>query len=245
MNPEEIQKSDKLKLSVKGRRPRPASKSRAKKLPPKPFKKTTSPWEKYKTLVVVNVVFLALVTIVLWRVSVREVQQLVELPTPPDIEAITSTSSPSRLIIPSIQVDSAVQLVGKTKGGKMAVPNNFTDVGWYKLGFFPGTEGNAVIAGHLDDGKGAPAVFGSLNKLEIGDHVYVVNKKGQKLDFLVTGMSLYDYDNAPLESIFGTSSKAHLNLITCDGVWDATKKVYDKRLIVFTDFVGLEEGASP
>ena len=45
--------------------------------------------------------------------------------------------------------------------------------------------------------------------------------------------------NAPLQMIFGTSSKAHLNLITCDGVWDPAKKIYDKRLIVYTELSGV------
>lgn len=36
--------------------------------------------------------------------------------------------------------------------------------------------------------------------------------------------------------IFGSNDgKAHLNLITCEGIWDATKKSYSKRIVVFTD----------
>lgn len=196
----------------------------------------------FKKLLAVNAIFFALVAFSLWQVNVRDAERNVELPTPPEVEAMISTASPVKLIIPSISVDAEIERVGKTSAGKMAVPTNFTDVGWYKHGAFPGTVGNAVIAGHLDNGKGTPAVMNDLSELKIGDNVYVTNKDGQKLNFQVTGMSLYDYNDAPLDMIFGSSTKAHLNLITCDGVWDQSKKNYDKRLVVFTDFVGIVDG---
>ncbi len=196
----------------------------------------------YKKLLAVNAIFFALVAFSLWRLNGNDVTQNAELPTPPEIAGIVSTTSPVKLIIPTISVDAEIQRVGKTSAGKMAVPTNFVDVGWYKYGHFPGTVGNAVIAGHLDNGKGNPAVMNDLSELRIGDKVYVTNKEGQTLQFVVTGMSLYDYNDAPLDMIFGSSTKAHLNLITCDGVWDQSKKNYDKRLVVFTDFVGIVDG---
>lgn len=196
----------------------------------------------YKKLFAVNAIFFALVAYSLWQSHEREAVRIAELPTPPEVAGTVSTTSPVKLIIPAIQVDAEIQRVGKTSAGKMAVPTNFVDVGWYKYGYFPGTVGNAVIAGHLDNGKGNPAVMNDLSQLRIGDKVYVTNKEGQTLQFSVTGMSLYDYNNAPLDMIFGSSTKAHLNLITCDGVWDQSKKNYDKRLVVFTDFVGIVDG---
>lgn len=208
----------------------------------KPNKKKTS-YEPhvYTKLVILNVVFLCVIGLVLWKVQSKEAR-LVELPLVPEVASpITSSSTPVRFMVPLIGLDAKIQQVGKTAKGKMAVPNNFTDVGWYKLGYYPGTEGNAVIAGHLDDGKGDPAVLGDLNKLKIGDMVYVLNNEGKKLEFKVTGMSLYDYNNAPLELIFGASTGAHLNIITCDGIWIPEKKIYDKRLVVFTDFMGIVE----
>lgn len=30
---------------------------------------------------------------------------------------------------------------------------------------------------------------------------------------------------------------SHLNLITCDGVWDGVEKSYSKRLVIFADIV--------
>src|ERR1035437_2691860 len=203
-------------------------------------------FEQYRKLIVVNAVFLILVGLVVWRISAND-QALVQgdMPIPPNVVVLTSSSSPVRLQIPSIGLDAHVQLVGKARSGNMAVPNNFTDVGWYRLGFYPGTAGNAVMAGHLDHGGGNhPAVFADLDKLSIGDLVYVLNEKGDKLQFKVIGTSLYDYNNAPLEQIFGSSTMSHLNLITCDGIWDSAKKIYNKRLVVFTELAGVVKPAS-
>ena len=195
--------------------------------------------EMYVRLLIVNVLFFAIVGVVIWNVHRNQAAQEASLPFAPATANVTSTSTstPVRLIIPSIGVNAKVQLVGKTKSGNMAVPNNFTDVGWYRLGYYPGTIGNAVIAGHLDNGPKVPAVFWHLADLKIGDDVQVKTEAGNVLHFRVVAESLYDYNNAPLGFIFGTSTASHLNLITCDGVWDPAKRLYDKRLIVFTDFV--------
>ena len=192
---------------------------------------------KYRVLILINIVFIGFITLVAWKLESKvEHVRVPELPIPPEIQVKTAGASttPVRFLIPTIGVDANVQLVGLTKTKNMGVPDNFSDVGWYRLGFAPGVLGNAVIAGHLDNGKGKPAVMENLNKLKINDDVYVINKGGEKLQFKVIGVALYDYVNPPVSGIFGASSEARLNLITCDGIWDTVKKVYDKRLVVFT-----------
>ncbi len=239
----EIQSDEVVAQSVikKSRKPSKPRKPRVQIVPMAPAEspklvQKTSVIAKYRSLILLNGIFLMIVLFVFWKLSSSQKPDVL-LPIPPIVEALTTTASstPAELIIPSIGLSSHVQLVGKTVKGNMAVPNNFTDVGWYRLGFYPGSFGNSVIAGHLDNGKGTPAVFAHLRDLKIGDQVQVLNKGGDILTFSVTGTALYDYTNAPLSMIFGTSSKAHLNLITCDGVWDSAKKIYDKRLIVYTE----------
>lgn len=199
----------------------------------------------YRRLLLINILFFIIVGVVVWNINVRYKDETASLPVPPDLSGINSTSTPSRLSIPSIHVNALVQMVGITKSGNMAVPTNYTDVGWYDRGYYPGTPGNAVIAGHLDNGPSVPAVFWHLGDMKIGDEVDVVNAAGQTLVFKVTGESLYSPSNAPLQLIFGSSTEAHLNLITCDGVWDEATHMYDKRLIVFTDFQGFATSSNP
>ena len=149
------------------------------------------------------------------------------------------TSKPVRLRIPAIGVDAAVQSVGLSwrNDGTMAVPSNFTDVAWYNKGPNPGMPGSAVLAGHFD-GKDVPqAVFFHLGDLKRDDLVEVTDEDGKKVQFRVIEVKTYDY-NAETTDIFASDgSKTRLNLITCGGNWDKTKKTYDKRVVVFTEKV--------
>lgn len=149
-------------------------------------------------------------------------------------KAVTASKADRRLSIPSLGVDAAIQTVGLTREGNMAVPSNNTDVNWLKQGPWPGNPGNAVLDGHLNGGPNVPAVFQNLQKLKPGDYVYVIDK-GKQLRFKVTGSQAYYDSQAPLDKIFGGTSGSHLNLITCSGNWDKTKKDYNKRLVVFSE----------
>lgn len=142
---------------------------------------------------------------------------------------------PLRLRIPSINVDAHVEYVGANSAGVMNVPGNTYDVGWYNLGPRPGERGSAVMAGHLDGKLGEKAVFTNLDKLKPGDKIYIDNDRGITTTFMVTGNRIYNPGYA--DDVFGSNDGSHLNLITCDGVWDGDKKSYSKRLVVFTDMV--------
>ncbi len=141
---------------------------------------------------------------------------------------------PVRLIIPSINVDADVENVGLTPQGAMEVPTNTIDVGWYKLGSLPGETGSAVISGHFDGREGNSGVFNNLNKLKPGDKIYVLNDQGTTTTFVVRESRTYNPGYAD-EVFFPNDQGIHLNLVTCDGVWDKNKKSYSKRLVVFAD----------
>ncbi len=144
-----------------------------------------------------------------------------------------SPTYPSRLKIPSINVDAHVQNVGITAKGSMAVPTNFTDVGWFRNGVVPGAVGTAVIDGHLNDGLGLDGVFGHLSDLNIGDEIDVVSVGGQTLHFKVTNTTEYAIDDPTAAGkIFAASSVPTIRLITCDGDWLSDQKVYNKRFVV-------------
>lgn len=144
-------------------------------------------------------------------------------------------TTPARLKIPSINVDSAIENVGLTPKGAMDVPSKTSDVGWYSFGVRPGERGSAVIAGHLDGLNGEKAVFANLDKLKEGDKIYVQDGNGKIITFVVRKSRTYDLGHA--DDAFSPSENAHLNLITCDGVWDEVRKGYSKRLVVFADLV--------
>ena len=142
---------------------------------------------------------------------------------------------PSRLMIPAINVDAAIESVGLTSQGAMAVPAGPADAAWFDLGPRPGESGSAVIAGHEGWKDNIKAVFDDLYKLQKGDKIYVEDEQGATTTFVVSGMQTYD-QNGDASGIFSsTDGKAHLNLITCEGTWNAAENSYSNRLVVFTD----------
>lgn len=143
---------------------------------------------------------------------------------------------PVLLRIPKINVDAPIIPVGIAKDGSMEAPSGPKDVGWFKLGSRPGDNGSAVIDGHYGYWKsGVGSVFDDLDKLRKGDEVYVEDERGMTATFVVQKIMIYDPSD-DTSSLFNSSDgKSHLNLITCEGIWDNTQKTYSNRLVIFTD----------
>ena len=140
----------------------------------------------------------------------------------------------TRLKIPSIKVDAPVEYVGLTSDGAMDVPKDAVNVGWFNLGRRPGENGSAVIAGHFGTINNVPQVFNNLHKLRKDDKIYIEDDKGVNIIFVVREIQRYGKDDDS-SGIFGSSDgKAHLNLITCAGVWNKAEKTFSERLVVFT-----------
>lgn len=158
----------------------------------------------------------------------------VENITVPKIEASRS-QLPIRIAIPVLNVDSLVEYVGVTDGGEMDVPKGPTNTAWFNLGPRPGEEGSAVISGHFGWKNGISAVFDNLHKLKTGDKIYTTDDKGIATAFVVREIRSYD-QNADASYVFGSNDgKAHLNLVTCQGIWNKKLKSYSNRLVVFAD----------
>jgi LPXTG-site transpeptidase (sortase) family protein len=150
-------------------------------------------------------------------------------------QEFSSSTLPVRLLIPKIKVDAAVEYLGLTSSGAMDVPKGPSDVAWFDLGPRPGEIGDAVIAGHYGWKDNIPASFDNLSKLKIGDEIYVEDYSGATTTFIVKEIGNFD-KNADSANVFDSSDgKAHLNLVTCEGIWNAAEKSYSDRLVVFTD----------
>lgn len=144
---------------------------------------------------------------------------------------------PVRLKIPRIKVNAAIRYVGITKDGSMGVPKLARDTAWYMLGPKPGEKGSAVIAGHINWLYGATGVFANLSSLKVGDLLTVQDEFGTSTTFVVREKRMYGLKEDASDVFLSHDGKAHLNLVTCSGVWDRIIKKYTKRLVVFTDKV--------
>jgi LPXTG-site transpeptidase (sortase) family protein len=142
---------------------------------------------------------------------------------------------PIRLMIPEINVNAVIESVGLTLDGAVGVPVKPSGAAWFDLGPRPGEVGSSVIVGHSGWWNNVPAVFDDLKKLNIGDKIYVEDENGATVIFVVREIRhLASKADAPgaFESSDGIS---HLNLITCEGVWNSLTQNYSGRLLVFAD----------
>jgi LPXTG-site transpeptidase (sortase) family protein len=139
---------------------------------------------------------------------------------------------PVRVEIPAIGINSKILLMGKDKDGNMDVPSGKSnDVGWYKYGTLPGNIGSAVLDAHVF------AAFKNLNKLEVGDEIFVFSSNGQKLRFVVEEEKTYKLGNLSPQTLFFQNDARRLHLITCAGTLTRDKKTYTHRHVVFAKFV--------
>ena len=144
------------------------------------------------------------------------------------------TGLPKRITIESIGVDAAIVMVGLTETGAMAAPEFPMDTAWYQYGPRPGDVGSAVIDGHVNWYKGEPAVFSRLHQLQPGDEIVVRLDTGREILFIVQELREYPQDADPTEVFKSVDGLSRLNLVTCDGVWDAELGTHTMRLVVFT-----------
>jgi LPXTG-site transpeptidase (sortase) family protein len=142
---------------------------------------------------------------------------------------------PVRLKIPKINVDAFVERVGLTSRGAMDVPKIHTNVAWLETGQLPGESGSAVIAGHYGWKDGKASAFDNLYKLRTGDIVYIEDDQGASVSFVVRKTQRYTPTENASEVFISNDGLAHLNLVTCEGVWNKILQGYSKRLVIFTD----------
>lgn len=167
----------------------------------------------------------------------------VGLPAPPDAgQGLEQQSAPSgsvveaplRLRIPVLALEAPIETVGVRPDGSMDVPRSLADVGWLKTAPAPGRPGTAVMSGHRDSARGAPAVFWNLGKLRPGDRLYVTDADGDELAFVVTEVAAYPLASFPGFRVFASADARALNLITCAGTFVPRRGMYDQRLVVYT-----------
>lgn len=139
---------------------------------------------------------------------------------------------PKRITIPSVGINGYIQLVGKDKEGRIAVPNNVHIAGWYINSAKPGREGLSIISGHRD-GVRTTGIFRNLENVKEGDNFIVEYGDGTLKEFVVLSVkivSLEDAFDVMYERVEGVDIQ--LNLVTCGGTFNKEEKTYDDRVIV-------------
>lgn len=148
------------------------------------------------------------------------------------VVAVAPVSRPTRIRIPTLQVDAAIIDLGLQQDGTMQVPPDAKDAGWYTGSPSPGDEGPAVLAAHVN-WKGADGPFAHIDQLKAGDRVDVEHDNGTDTTFVVDRVETHSKTAFPSESVYGDTPAPELRLVTCGGSFDRAARSYRDNVVVF------------
>jgi sortase (surface protein transpeptidase) len=148
-----------------------------------------------------------------------------------DVEERSSGPAPTRLLIPSLDIDAEIIPVGYREG-EMDVPPSAELVAWYEYGPSPGEEGSAVLAGHVawDRRQG---VFWDLRDLPAGAEFEVRFDDGSARWFRAVTLTSFGKSELPSDEIFRRSGDPILTLITCGGAFNPSIGRYEDNVVAY------------
>lgn len=147
------------------------------------------------------------------------------------------SEQPARLRIAKLGVDAQIDPLGLDKTGAMAAPAGLDTVGWYNKSALAGGSQYAVLLdGHYGEAW-KPGVFFRLNELALGDTMELEGTQGARLTYRVV-----EKENTRLEDVDMKKAmmpyapgKQSLTIITCEGEFDASRKTYDSRVVIYAE----------
>jgi hypothetical protein len=140
---------------------------------------------------------------------------------------------PVAVHIRSLGLDAPTVPVGVVPGSTLLeAPADAATLGWYEHGPAPGEAGSSVIAGHVDHNGRRGAFFG-LSRLDPGAEVTVDYQDGSSRAWRVVARRQYAKSDLPIETLFARSGDPTLALVTCGGLYDASKRSYRDNVVVF------------
>ena len=148
-------------------------------------------------------------------------------------------STPTRVVVPAIGVDSDLVSLGLNSDHSVQVPplSEPMQAGWYRYAPTPGAVGPAVILGHIDGG-GQKGVFYRLQDMTPGMKIRVTRADGQVATFTVTEARRFPKSAFPTQRVYGETKDAELRLISCGGALDRAAHSYVDNIVVFATLTG-------
>lgn len=161
-----------------------------------------------------------------------------ESPEASGASGVVEVAAPERVQIPSIDLDEDELIDLQIQAdGRLEVPTDWDDVGWFAGGSRPGEPGPTVIAAHVDSRSG-PAVFYRLPEMVEGDEVTVTDAEGREHLYQVERTADFPKDDFPTREVFGSRMEDELRLITCTGQFVAADGRHLDNRVVFASRVG-------
>lgn len=152
-------------------------------------------------------------------------------------------SRPVSLRIPSLDIATEVNPIGKNPDGTLAVPQpgpQLDEAAWFNQSPSPGQPGPSIIEGHVDTESG-PSVFFDLADIEPGATIEVTRTDGVVVTFTVDGVRTFAKSAFPTELVYGGEdlTTPQLRLITCAD-FDPTTRHHVGNAIVFAHLSNTE-----
>ncbi|MFI7382766.1 class F sortase [Streptomyces sp. NPDC049813] len=165
----------------------------------------------------------------------RHTHQAAAAPAAPPLPA----STPRRVRIPALRVDAPLTGLALDGDGRLEAPPEDDPgiAGWWSRGPSPGSQGTAIIAGHVDLPSGR-AVFYDLGALKPGMHVDVPRQDGVTARFTVDAIDVYDAADYPDDKVYADTGRPELRLITCGGGYDHQRGRYNGNVVVSAHLTG-------
>lgn len=155
-------------------------------------------------------------------------------------------SRPVRLKIPSIGVDTPVNVLGLAPDGTLEVPQpgpHLNEAAWFKNSPTPGQPGPSVIEGHVDSVEGV-SVFFMLGAVKPGDKILVRRAVGVRLVFTVDAIRDFPKSAFPTEEVYGGDlGVPQLRLITCSD-FNTTTHHHEGNEVVYSHLTHVSHRAS-
>ncbi|MEE1937916.1 class F sortase [Streptomyces sp. TRM 70361] len=168
--------------------------------------------------------------------------------TLPAAHAPLPAAEPWRVDIEAAGVHARIVERGLDSEGAVRPPPMDTPgvVGWYRDGPEPGTEGAALLVGHVDTDRG-PAVFHRLASVRPGDRVRVTRADGTVAEFTAEDVSVAERADFDPARVYGArrAGRAELRLITCTGDFDRDSRSYTANLVVSAYLTGVRPAREP
>jgi Sortase domain len=154
----------------------------------------------------------------------------------------------ARLVIPQLGVHArlvATGAVGKPGTASLTIPSDVHTVGWWDgvvthgttrvrtAAPAPGDAGVAIIAGHVDSAAAGPGALYRLERLDVGDRIRIVGLDRRTTTWVVRSKPRLTLKASLPRTLFKTTGKPRLALVTCGGPFDAATGHYRDNLIAW------------
>lgn len=136
---------------------------------------------------------------------------------------------PVEIAVPQVGIEAPIRPVTAAPDG-IRVPG-VERAGWLAGGPRPAEPGRTVVVGHLDSTDG-PAIFANVPSIEPGTEIEVTDADGRTHRYLSREPVNVSKSDFPADSVYGSTPRSTLVLITCGGDFDPDSG-YEENVVVF------------